>query len=133
MFLFMYMIYVIYSISQLKREDKRVSLFTKIVVYSLLVLSLVKIYFGLVAFIFSPLPLIGSIVSFALGGMMLSLKIVIALALLLLSLSLFLDSKKSDPDTPLIDHWLRLAVHILLIIIQDKKIIVFLSFEPMFT
>lgn len=117
MFLFMYMIYVIYSISQLKREDKRVSLFTKIVVYSLLVLSLVKIYFGLVAFIFSPLPLIGSIVSFALGGMRLVLRIVIALSLLLLSLSLFLDSKKSDPDAPLIDHWLRLGVHILLIII----------------
>lgn len=117
MFLFMYMIYVIYSISQLKREDKRVSLFTKIVVYSLLVLSLVKIYFGLVAFIFSPLPLIGSIVSFALGGMRLVLRIVIALSLLLLSLSLFLDSKNSDPDTPLIDHWLRLAVHILLIFI----------------
>lgn len=94
MFLFMYMIYVIYSISQLKKEDKRVSLFTKIVVYSLLVLSLIKIYFGLVAFIFSPLPLIGSIVSFALGGMRLVLKIVIALSLLLLSLSLFLDSKK---------------------------------------
>lgn len=117
MFLFMYMIYVIYSISQLKKEDKRVSLFTKIVVYSLLVLSLVKIYFGLVAFIFSPLPLIGSIVSLALGGMRLVLRIVIALSLLLLSLSLFLDSKKSDPETPLIDHWLRLGVHILLIII----------------
>lgn len=117
MFLFMYMIYVIYSISQLKREDKRVSLFTKIVVYGLLVLSLIKIYFGLVAFIFSPLPLIGSIVSFALGGMRLVLRIVIALSLLLLSLSLFLDSKKNDPDAPLIDHWLRLGVHILLIII----------------
>ena len=117
MFLFMYMIYVIYSISQLKREDKRVSLFTKIVVYSLLVLSLVKIYFGLVAFIFSPLPLIGSIVSFALGGMRLVLRIVIALSLLLLSLSLFLDSKKSDPDTPLIEHWLRLGYHILLMLL----------------
>ena len=114
MFLFMYMIYVIYSISQLKKEDKRVSLFTKIVVYGLLVLSLIKIYFGIVAFIFSPLPLIGSIVSLALGGMRLVLKIVIALSLLLLSLSLFLDSKKSDPDTPLIDHWLRLGYHILL-------------------
>lgn len=114
MFLFMYMIYVIYSISQLKKEDKRVSLFTKIVVYSLLVLSLVKIYFGLVAFIFSPLPLIGSIVSFALGGMRLVLRIVIALSLLLLSLSLFLDSKKNDPDTPQIDHWIRLGYHILL-------------------
>ena len=113
----MYMIYVIYSISQLKREDKRVSLFTKIVVYSLLVLSLVKIYFGLVAFIFSPLPLIGSIVSFALGGMRLVLKIVIALSLLLLSLSLFLDSKKSDPDAPLIEHWLRLGYHILLMLL----------------
>lgn len=113
----MYMIYVIYSISQLKREDKRVSLFTKIVVYSLLVLSLVKIYFGLVAFIFSPLPLIGSIVSFALGGMRLVLRIVIALSLLLLSLSLFLDSKKNDPDTPLIEHWLRLGYHILLMLL----------------
>jgi len=69
------------------------------------------------AFLFSPLPFFGFLASLVLGGMMLSLKIVIALALLLLSLSLLLDSKKSDPDTPLIDHWLRLAVHILLIII----------------
>ena len=114
MLLFMYMIYVIYFISKLKKEDERVSLFTRIVVYGLLVLSLIKIYFGIVAFIFSPLPLIGSIVSLALGGMRLVLKIVIALSLLLLSLSLFLDSKKSDPDTPLIDHWLRLGYHILL-------------------
>ena len=117
MFLFMYMIYVIYSISQLKREDKRVSLFTKIVVYSLLVLSLVKMYFSFLAFLFSPLLFFGFLASFVFGGMILSLKIVIALFLLLLSLSLFLDSKNSDPDTPLIDHWLRLAVHILLIII----------------
>ena len=117
MFLFMYMIYVIYSISQLKREDKTVSLFTKIVVYSLLVLSLVKMYFSFLAFLFSPLPFFGFLASFVFGGMILSLKIVIALFLLLLSLSLFLDSKNSDPDTPLIDHWLRLAVHILLIII----------------
>lgn len=117
MLLFMYMIYVIYSISQLKKEGKRVSLFTKIVVYGLLVLSLIKIYFGIVAFIFSPLPLIGSIVSLALGGMRLVLKIVIALSLLLLSLSLFLDSKKSDPDTPLIDHWLRLGYHFLLMLL----------------
>ena len=100
-----------------EKEDKRVSLFTKIVVYGLLVLSLIKIYFGIVAFIFSPLPLIGSIVSLALGGMRLVLKIVIALSLLLLSLSLFLDSKKNDPDTPLIEHWLRLGYHILLMLL----------------
>ena len=117
MFLFIYMIYVIYSLSKMKNEGKRVSILTKIVVFGLLVLSLIKIYFGIVAFIFSPLPLIGSIVSLALGGMRLVLKIVIALSLLLLSLSLFLDSKKSDPDAPLIDHWLQLGVHILLIII----------------
>jgi len=117
MLLFMYMIYVIYSISQLKKEGKRVSLFTKIVVYILLVSSLVRMYYGLLAFLFSPLPLIGSLASFALGGMILVLKIVTAIALLLLSLSLFLDSKKSDSNTPLIDHWLRLGVHILLIII----------------
>ena len=117
MFLFMYMIYVIYSISQLKKEDKRVSLFTKIVVFGLLVLSLIKMYFSFLAFLFSPLPFFGFLASFVFGGMILSLKIVIALFLLLLSLSLFLDSKNSDPDTPLIDHWLRLAVHILLIFI----------------
>ena len=117
MLLFIYMIYVIYSLSKMKREGKRVSIFTKIVVFGLLVLSLIKIYFGLVAFIFSPLPLIGSIVSFALGGMRLVLKIVIALSLLLLSLSLFLDSKKSDPDAPLIEHWLRLGYHILLMLL----------------
>lgn len=117
MFLFMYMIYVIYSISQLKKEDKRVSLFTKIVVFGLLVLSLIKMYFSFLAFLFSPLPFFGFLASFVFGGMILSLKIVIALFLLLLSLSLFLDSKNSDPDTSLIDHWLRLAVHILLIII----------------
>ena len=114
MLLFMYMIYVIYSISQLKKEGKRVSLFTKIVVYILLVSSLVRMYYGLLAFIFSPLPLIGSIVSFDLGGMRLVLRIVIALSLLLLSLSLFLDSKKNDPDSPLIEHWLRLGYHFLL-------------------
>lgn len=117
MLLFIYMIYVIYSLSKMKREGKRVSILTKIVVYGLLVLSLIKIYFGIVAFIFSPLPLIGSIVSLALGGMRLVLKIVIALSLLLLSLSLFLDSKKNDPDTPLIEHWLRLGYHILLMLL----------------
>ena len=114
MLLFIYMIYVINSLSKMKNEGKRVSILTKIVVFGLLVLSLVKIYFGLVAFIFSPLPLIGSIVSFALGGMRLVLRIVIALSLLLLSLSLFLDSKKNDPDAPQIDHWIRLGYHILL-------------------
>ena len=117
MLLFIYMIYVIYSLSKMKNEGKRVSILTKIVVFGLLVLSLIMMYFRFLAFLFSPLPFFGFLASFVFGGMILSLKIVIALALLLLSLSLFLDSKKSDPDTPLIDHWLRLAVHILLIII----------------
>ena len=117
MLLFIYMIYVIYSLSKMKREGKRVSIFTKIVVFGLLVLSLIMMYFRFLAFLFSPLPFFGFLASLVLGSMMLSLKLVIALALLLLSLSLFLDSKKSDPDTPLIDHWLRLGVHILLIII----------------
>ena len=117
MLLFIYMIYVIYSLSKMKREGKRVSIFTKIVVFGLLVLSLIMMYFRFLAFLFSPLPFFGFLASLVLGSMVLSLKLVIALALLLLSLSLFLDSKKSDPDTPLIDHWLRLGVHILLIII----------------
>lgn len=117
MLLFIYMIYVIYSLSKMKNEGKRVSILTKIVVFGLLVLSLIKMYFRFLAFLFSPLPFFGFLAALAIGGMMLSLKIVIALLLLLLLLSLFLDSKNSDPDTPLIDHWLRLGVHILLIII----------------
>ena len=112
MLLFIYMIYVIYSLSKMKNEGKRVS-----IVYGLLILSLFMLYFSFLSFLFSPLPFFGFLAAFAIGGMMLSLKIVIALLLLLLSLSLFLDSKNSEPDTPLIDHWLRLAVHILLIII----------------
>ena len=117
MLLFIYMIYVIYSLSKMKKEGKRVSIFTKVIVYGLLILSLFMLYFSLLSFLFSPLPFFGFLASLAIGGMMLSLKIVIALALLLLSLSFYLDSKKSDPDTPLVDHWLRLGVHILLIII----------------
>lgn len=117
MLLFIYMIYVISSISKMKREGQRVSIFTYLIVYGLLILSLFMLYFSLLSFLFSPLPFFGFLASLAIGGMMLSLKIIIAILLLLLSLSLFLDSKNSDPDTPLIDHWLRLAVHILLIFI----------------
>jgi len=117
MLLFIYMIYVIYSLSKMKREGQRVSIFTKIIVFGLLILSLIMLYYGFLAFLFSPLPFFGFLATLVFGGMILSLKIVIALALLLLSLSLYLDSKRSDPDTPLVDHWLRLGVHILLIII----------------
>ena len=117
MLLFIYMIYVVLSLSKMKNEGKRVSIFTKVIVYGLLILSSFMLYFSLLAFLFSPLPFFGFLATLVFGSMMLSLKIVIALLLLLLSLSLFLDSKNSEPDTPLIDHWLRLAVHILLIII----------------
>ena len=117
MLLFIYMIYVIYSLSKMKNEGKRVSIFTKLIVYGLLILSSFMLYFSLLSFLFSPLPFFGFLAALAIGGVMLSLRLIIALLLLLLSLSLFLDSKNSDPDTPLIDHWLRLAVHILLIFI----------------
>ena len=117
MLLFIYMIYVISSISKMKREGQRVSIFTYLIVYGLLILSLFMLYFGLLSFLFSPLPFFGFLAALAIGGMMLSLKIIITILLLLLSLSLFLDSKNSNPETPLIDHWLRLGVHILLIII----------------
>ena len=117
MLLFIYMIYVISSISKMKREGQRVSIFTYLIVYGLLILSLFMLYFSLLSFLFSPLPFFGFLAALAIGGMMLSLKIIIAILLLLLSLSLFLDSKNSNPETPLIDHSLRLGVHILLIII----------------
>ena len=117
MILFIYMIYVIYSLSKMKREGIRVSIFTKLIVYGLLILSSFMLYFSLLSFLFSPLPFFGFLAALAIGGVMLSLRLIIAILLLLLSLRLFLDSKNSDPDTPLIDHWLRLGVHILLIII----------------
>lgn len=117
MLLFIYMIYVIYSLSKMKNEGKRVSIFTKLIVYGLLILSSFMLYFSFLSFLFSSLPFFGFLAALAIGGVMLSLRLIIAILLLLLSLSLFLDSKNSDPDTPLIDHWLRLGVHILLIII----------------
>ena len=117
MLLFIYMIYVIYSLSKMKNEGKRVSIFTKLIVYGLLILSLFMLYFSFLSFLFSPLPFFGFLATLAIGGVKLSLRLIIALLLLLLSLSLFLDSKNSDPDTPLIDHWLRFGVHILMIII----------------
>lgn len=117
MLLFIYMIYVISSISKMKREGQRVSIFTYLIVYGLLILSLFMLYFSLLSFLFSPLPFFSFLASLAIGGVMLSLRLIIALLLLLLSLSLFLDSKKSDPDTPLIDHWLRLGYHILLMLL----------------
>ena len=117
MLLFIYIIYVISSISKMKREGQRVSIFTYLIVYALLILSTFMLYFSLLSFLFSPLPFFGFLAALAIGGRMLTIKIVIALALLLLSLSLYLDSKKSDPEAPLVDHWLRLGVHILLIII----------------
>lgn len=117
MLLFIYMVYVISSISKMKREGQRVSIFTYLIVYGLLILSSFMLYLSLLSFLFSPLPFFGFLAALAIGGRMLTLKIVIALALLLLSLSLYLDSKKNDPDAPLVDHWLRLGVHILLIII----------------
>ena len=106
MLLFIYMIYVVLSLSKMKNEGKRVSIFTKMIVYGLLILSSFMLYFSLLSFLFSPLPFFGFLAALAIGGMMLLLKIIIALALLLLSLSLFLDSKNSNPETPLIDHWL---------------------------
>lgn len=109
MLLFIYMIYVISSISKMKREGQRVSIFTYLIVYGLLILSLFMLYFSLLSFLFSPLPFFGFLASLAIGGVMLSLRLIIALLLLLLSLSLFLDSKNSNPETPLIDHWLRLG------------------------
>ena len=117
MLLFIYMIYVIYSLSKMKREGKRVSIFTKLIVYGLLILSSFMLYFSLLSFLFSPLPFFGFLATLAIGGVKLSLRLIIALLLLLLSLSLFLDSKNSDPDTPLIDHWLRLGYHILLMLL----------------
>ena len=117
MLLFIYMIYVVLSLSKMKNEGKRVSIFTKVIVYGLLILSLFMLYFSFLSFLFSPLPFFGFLATLAIGGVKLSLRLIIALLLLFLSLSLFLDSKNSDPDTPLIDHWLRLGVHILLIII----------------
>lgn len=104
MLLFIYMLYVISSISKMKREGQRVSIFTYLIVYSLLILSLFMLYFSLLSFLFSPLPFFGFLASLAIGGVMLSLRLIIALLLLLLSLSLFLDSKNSNPETPLIDH-----------------------------
>ena len=50
MLLFIYMIYVVLSLSKMKNEGKRVSIFTKVIVYGLLILSLFMFYFRFLAF-----------------------------------------------------------------------------------
>ncbi len=68
MLLFIYMIYVVFPLSKMKNEGKRVSIFTKVIVYGLLILSLFMFYFRFLAFLFSPLPFFGFLAALAIGG-----------------------------------------------------------------
>ncbi len=53
---FIYMIYVIYPLSKMKNEGRRVSSFTKLIVYGLLILSAFISILVYCHFYFSPLP-----------------------------------------------------------------------------
>ena len=102
---------------KMKNEGKKVSILTKIVVYGLLVLSLIMMYFSFLAFfIFSFAIFWLSSLSCSWRHDAISENCYCPCITIVITKSI-IRQQKSDPDTPLIDHWLRLAVHILLIII----------------
>lgn len=118
MILVVYLIVVIVMMSKQKKEGKVVSGWTRFIVYSLLVLSLLSLLAsGLAVSLFS-LPLLGFLLMAAILEIAYFVRLVIAFGLVFLSLTLYLDSQRNQKPTPLSHHVVRLCVHILLIILM---------------
>lgn len=119
MLLFVYLVVVIFSISKQRKKGRVVSGWTRFIVYSLFVLSLIYLLAGVLAFSLIMNPLVGFYYVGVIGIMVeiiFFVNMVIAFGLMLLSVSIYLDSKRNQESTPLLHHLLRLGVHILLII-----------------
>ena len=118
MILFVYLIVVIVMMSKQKSEGKIVSGWTRFLVYSLLVLSLLSLLAsGLAVSLFS-LPLLGFLLMAAILEIAYFVRLVIAFGLVLLSLTLYLDSQKSQQPPPLSHQLLRFGFHILLMFLM---------------
>ena len=123
MILFVYLIVVIVMMSKQRKEGKVVSGWTRFIVYSLLVLSLISLLAGTLALSLVFNPLVGFYYMEVIGIMLEIVHFVnmmITFGLILLSLTLYLDSQRNQEPTPLSHHVVRLGVHILLIILMLK-------------
>lgn len=118
MILVVYLVVVIVTMSKLKKEGKVVSGWTRFIVYSLLVLSLISLLAGTLALSLLDHPLLGIFLMAAILKISYFVRLVIAFGLIFLSLTLYLDSQKSQQPTPLSYHLLRLGFHILLMFLM---------------
>lgn len=118
MMLVVYLIVVIVMMSKQKSEGKVVSGWTRFLVYSLLVLSLLSLLAGALALSLFGLPLLGILLAAAIMEIAYLVRMVIAFGLVLLSLTLYLDSQKSQQPTPLSYQLLRFGFHILLMFLM---------------
>ena len=118
MILFVYLIVVIVMMSKQKSEGKVVSGWTRFLVYSLLVLSILSLLASSLAVSLFSLPLLGFLLMAAILEIAYFVRLVIAFGLILLSLTLYLDSQKSQQPTPLSHQLLRFGFHILLMFLM---------------
>ena len=118
--LVVYLIVVIVMMSKQKKEGKVVSGWTRFLVYSLLVLSILSLLASSLAVSLFSLPLLGFLLMAAILEIAYFVRLVIAFGLIFLSLTLYLDSQRNQEPTPLSHHVVRLGVHILLIILMLK-------------
>ena len=121
MILVVYLIVVIVMMSKQKKEGKVVSGWTRFIVYSLLVLSLISLLAGVLALSLVFNPLVGFYYMEVIGIMLEIVHFVnmmITLGLILLSVSIYLDSQKSQQPTPFSYQLLLFGFHIFLIILM---------------
>ena len=120
MILVVYLVVVIVMMSKQEKEGKVVSGWTRFLVYSLLVLSLLSLLAGALALSLFGLPLLGILLAAAIMEIAYLVRMVIAFGLILLSLTLYLDSQKSQQPTPFSYQLLLFGFHIFLIILMLK-------------
>ena len=118
MILFVYLVVVIVMMSKQKSEGKVVSGWTRFLVYSLLVLSLVSLLASSLAVSLFSLPLLGFLLMAAILEIAYFVRLVIAFGLVLLSLTLYLDSQKSQQPISFSYQLLLFGFHIFLIILM---------------
>lgn len=120
MILVVYLVVVIVMMSKQRKEGKVVSAWTRFIVYSLLVLSLISLLAGTLALSLLGHPLLGILLMAAIMEIAYLVRMVIAFGLILLSLTLYLDSQKSQQPTPFSYQLLLFGFHIFLIILMLK-------------
>ena len=118
MILVVYLVVVIVMMSKQRKEGKVVSGWTRFIVYSLLVLSLISLLAGTLALSLFGLPLLGILLMAAIMEIAYLVRMVIAFGLILLSVSIYLDSQKSQQPIRLSHQFLLFGFHIFLIILM---------------